>query len=561
MKSISMKARIIIVSFILVVIGFVSVVVLTVKTTQKKITDSMMDQFVQQNKQMAAQAEILISNGASVEELQAFVDGLIEKNDTLAYAIIIDKTVTAIAHSDEQKIGKNYSDDTGYTVPACTEGKIMTSEFWADVQEAMTYDIMYPIYVNGELYGSMDVGIYNTTVQDINDTSRTAGMIAAAVAIVVFAILLFILITYEFKDFSKLTEIFDSMGAGDFTVEIDEKLVNRKDEVGVIAHSVQNMKDNLAGLIVETNKDVKMLAEMEASLTAKIQNTRDKSNYIVSITDDAVGNTSQQKTLSAENLQKAIDISQGVNGVSDNITNISMAAQETAEAAEEGAHKINLVVNQMQRIGDNVSQTREQFHELEKMSSEIEKVVQMIGDIASQTNLLSLNASIEAARAGEQGKGFAVVATEVGALAIQSSESADDISKMIKQIQRSIKSCVALMEEGYESTQGGIELAEDTKISISGITEKIAKVSAEMASIANVVQQTSDGASSLQNVIGRIENITLEVSESTNNISGAINEQNDMMNLVEAEVRELANISESLSVGLQVFKINKAELS
>ena len=351
------------------------------------------------------------------------------------------------------------------------------------------------------------------------------------------------------------------MGAGNFTVEIDEKLVNRKDEVGVIAHSVQNMKDNLAGLIVETNKDVKMLAEMEASLTAKIQNTRDKSNYIVSITDDAVGNTSQQKTLSAENLQKAIDISQGVNGVSDNITNISMAAQETAEAAEEGAHKINLVVNQMQRIGDNVSQTREQFHELEKMSSEIEKVVQMIGDIASQTNLLSLNASIEAARAGEQGKGFAVVATEVGALAIQSSESADDISKMIKQIQRSIKSCVALMEEGYESTQGGIELAEDTKISISGITEKIAKVSAEMASIANVVQQTSDGASSLQNVIGRIENITLEVSESTNNISGAINEQNDMMNLVEAEVRELANISESLSVGLQVFKINKAELS
>ena len=561
MKSISMKARIIIVSFILVVIGFVSVVVLTVKTTQKKITDSMMDQFVQQNKQMAAQAEILISNGASVEELQAFVDGLIEKNDTLAYAIIIDKTVTAIAHSDEQKIGKNYSDDTGYTVPACTEGKIMTSEFQADVQEAMTYDIMYPIYVNGELYGSMDVGIYNTTVQDIHDTSRTAGMIAAAVAIVVFAILLFILITYEFKDFSKLTEIFDSMGAGNFTVEIDEKLVNRKDEVGVIAHSVQNMKDNLAGLIVETNKDVKMLAEMEASLTAKIQNTRDKSNYIVSITDDAVGNTSQQKTLSAENLQKAIDISQGVNGVSDNITNISMAAQETAEAAEEGAHKINLVVNQMQRIGGNVSQTREQFHELEKMSSEIEKVVQMISDIASQTNLLSLNASIEAARAGEQGKGFAVVATEVGALAIQSSESADDISKMIKQIQRSIKSCVALMEEGYESTQGGIELAEDTKISISGITEKIAKVSAEMASIANVVQQTSDGASSLQNVIGRIENITLEVSESTNNISGAINEQNDMMNLVEAEVRELANISESLSVGLQVFKINKAELS
>lgn len=557
MKSISMKAKIIIASCLLVAIGFISVVALTVKTTQNKITTSMVDQFIQQNKQVASQAEILISNGASVEELQSFVHGLVEKNDTFAYAIIIDKTVTAIAHSDDQKIGKNYSDDTGYTVPACTDGKIMTSEFWADVQQAMTYDVMYPIYVNGELYGSMDIGIYNTTVEEIHTASRTSGTVAAVLAIIIFAVILSIFITYEFKDFSRLTKIFDAMGEGDFTAEFDEKLANRKDELGVIAHSVNNMKTNLAELIIETGKDVKVLAEMENSLAEIIQKTRNKSNYIVSITDDAVAHTDKQKSLSAENLQKAIDISQGVNGVSNNIANISIAAQETAEAAEEGANKINHVVNQMQKIGDNVSQTREQIHELESMSSEIEKVVQMIGDIASQTNLLSLNASIEAARAGEQGKGFAVVATEVGALAVQSSESADDISNMIKQIQKSIQSCVSLMEEGYESTQDGINLAEDTKISISGITEKIAKVSEEMASITSVVQQTSDGASSLQDVIGKIEDITLEVSDSTNNISGAINEQNNMINLVEDEVRELSSISGSLSKGLQVFKINK----
>lgn len=528
----------------------------SIRTMESRIKESMINQFVEEDKQIAAQAEIILNNGGGVEELQAFVEGLTQKNESIAYAVVIDTTVTAIAHSDVEKIGKNYSDDTGYTVPAATEGVVMTSEFWADVQQAWTYDVMYPIYQNGELVASMDIGIYNNTVSDVSAYVKVKEVITAVILFFVVGILLVYALNREMKDFGKLAKVFDIMGEGDFTVEIDPKFTQRKDEVGVIAKSAENMKENLARLIEKTNKEVKALSQMQRNLTERIDDTRDKSAFIVSITDDAVGHTEEQKTLSMVNMSRAKDISVGVNSVSDNIANISLATQETASAAEIGAGKLNNVVNQVQKIGENVHETRKQIGELESMSNEIESVIKMIADIASQTNLLSLNASIEAARAGEQGKGFAVVATEVGALAVQSRESAEQIAGMIREIQECIRACVDLMEEGVGSAQKGVDLAEDTKVSFEGITEKINEISGEIGNIASVMHDTSDGVDSLQAAIESIEEIAGEVSENTGNISDAVNEQSDMMHRVKEEISELAQISAELSEGLKVFRIN-----
>lgn len=557
MKKLAMKTRIIIISLVILWIGILLLVMSSVKTMESGIKHSMIKQFVEEDKQIAAQAEIILEKGGGTEELQTFVQNLTQKNQNIAYAVVIDTTVTAIAHSDTEKIGKNYSDDTSYTVPAATQGEVKTSEFWADVQQAWTYDIMYPIYQNGELVASMDIGIYDNTVSDVSSAVKKTEIISAVVLSVIVGALLVIVLKRELKDFGKLAAVFDIMGEGDFTVEIDPKYVERNDEIGIIAKSAENMKENLARLIGRTNKEVEVLSQMQKNLTERIDDTRNKSSFIVSITDNAVGHTAEQKSLSADNMNRAKDISEGVKGVSDNISNISLAAQETASAAELGAEKLNNVVNQVQKIGANVHETRKQIGELESMSSEIESVIKMIADIASQTNLLSLNASIEAARAGEQGKGFAVVATEVGALAVQSSESAEKIADMIREIQECIKACVSLMEEGVDSAQEGVDLAEDTMVNFEGINEKINEISNEIRSIADVVQETSDGVDSLQAVIETIEEIAGEVSENTENISDAVNEQSDMMYRVKEEISELAQISAELSEGLKVFRIEQ----
>lgn len=555
MKKMAMKTRIILTSLVILWMGMFLLVINSTRTVESGIKSSMVKQFVEEDKQIAAQAEIILEKGGGTEELQSFVSNLIQKNQNIAYAVVIDTTVTAIAHSDTEKIGKNYSDDTTYTVPAATQGEVKTSEFWADVQQAWTYDVMYPIYQNGELVASMDIGIYDNTVSDVSSAVKKTEIISAAVLLLIVGALLAVVLKRELKDFSKLASVFDIMGEGDFTVEIDQKYIERNDEIGIIAKSAENMKENLARLIGRTNKEVQALSQMQKNLTERIDDTRNKSSFIVSITDNAVGHTEEQKSLSVDNMNRAKDISEGVNSVSDNISNISLAAQETASAAEVGAEKLNNVVNQVQKIGANVHETRKQIGELESMSSEIESVIKMIADIASQTNLLSLNASIEAARAGEQGKGFAVVATEVGALAVQSSESAEKIADMIREIQECIKACVKLMEEGVDSAQEGVDLAEDTKVSFEGINDKINEISNEIRSIADIVQETSDGVDSLQAAIETIEEIAGEVSENTGNISDAVNEQSDMMYRVKEEISELAQISTELSEGLRAFRI------
>ena len=112
MKKLAMKTRIIIISLVILWIGISLLVMRSVQTMESGIKDSMIKQFVEEDKQIAAQVEIILEKGGGTEELQTFVQNLTQKNQNMAYAVVIDTTVTAIAHSDTEKIGKNYSDDT-----------------------------------------------------------------------------------------------------------------------------------------------------------------------------------------------------------------------------------------------------------------------------------------------------------------------------------------------------------------------------------------------------------------------------------------------------------------
>lgn len=554
MKKHSLIMKLTVVSTILVSVGFIILLLVSLNVTDKRVTEAMLEQLIAQNMQIAKQAEILIEKGASTEELQSFVESTTAENSSIAYAIVIDKTVTAIAHSDTQKIGKNYSDDTGYTVPACTKGDIMTSQFWADVQNVWTYDIMYPIHVNGELFGSMDVGIYNSTVDSTLNAVKVSIMITMVILLIIIIIVFDIFLIVQLDDFGKLTQVCDAMGEGNFTIEIDEKVKQRKDEFGIVAKAIQEMKENLGRLIATVHEDASKLEELEQLLTDQMNVTQEKSFAITEITEVALKGTEKQSGITNENVSMATEIVEGVNSLSENINNISDTATETSKAAKDGSEKLNHVVMQMQKIGANVTQTREQIHELEKMSGQIEDIVEMIAEIASQTNLLSLNASIEAARAGEQGKGFAVVASEVGSLAIQSSKSASDIAEMIKQIQESIRLSVSLMEEGYESAQGGIDLAEDTKVSFSGITDKIATISEEMSNVTRVMNDTTKGSEQLQNAMNEINQIAEEVNGNTSHVVNEVQDQNLQMNAVRENIAELGKVSKELMDGLSVFK-------
>ena len=150
-KKISLKAKVTLTAIILFIVSFAAMSFVSLHFMEDLISEHMIAQFINEDTQLAKQVSILLEKGADTQELQSFVEDCVAQNEHYAYAVAIDTTVTAVAHSDVEKIGKSYLDDTAYTVPASQNGDVMTSQFWADVQKAWTYDVMCPIYVNGSL--------------------------------------------------------------------------------------------------------------------------------------------------------------------------------------------------------------------------------------------------------------------------------------------------------------------------------------------------------------------------------------------------------------------------
>lgn len=558
MKGISLKVKIAATSAIIVLIGFFILIGIVVNVAKKGLSEALLDQFVNENSQIAGQVEILLENGATIEELQAFVEEKTATNKYIAYAIVIDKTVTAIAHSDTQKIGKNYSDDTSYSVPAATEGKIKTSSFWADVQEAWTYDIMYPIYVNGELYGSMDIGIYNSQVDGVvENLTKVATPIAIAISLIA-CIVLSIIVSILFKTFKELIDFCDEVGKGNLTVRIRNNLLKRQDEMGKIAYSMEKMKNNLQELFIETSENSKEIIDISAALNIKAVDTKEKAVDIVNKAEIAIDGTKNQSELTHTNAQMIDEISNGMEEIARNIVDVKFVATEATDEAVKGDEKISVVVNQMHVIEKNVSSTYDKIKELKEMSGNIENVIQLIADIASQTNLLALNASIEAARAGEQGKGFAVVAGEVGKLAEQSKDAAEEISKIIENISQSIIESVQLMDKGNQSVNEGMNLAQQAKESFADIKEKIGKVSSEMTNVAAITQEVTSSTISLQDALGTISGIADEVNDNTREVADVAMTQNEMMREVLNNVDKLNMVAGHLRNSLSVFHIEKS---
>ena len=166
-----------------------------------------------------------------------------------------------------------------------------------------------------------------------------------------------------------------------------------------------------------------------------------------------------QSTSITESVTSLEDISSGVTTIAGNTMDLSEISLQMKDQSERGNHNVEQVIEQMNTINDSVKNSADIIEKLQNRSNEIGQIVQVITEIASQTNLLSLNASIEAARAGENRRGFAVVANEVKKLSEQSRQSADQITELIRHIQGEMTLAVQAIGEGEQSVALGIELS------------------------------------------------------------------------------------------------------
>lgn len=551
----TLKGKLIVSTLALVLVTlFVSTYVVSsyVRSEMEKV---LLSKSIETAQEICAQVNVLInSKDGDVKALQDFVEAK-GKQSNIAYAVIIDTNVKAIAHSDKAKIGKAYTDD--YTADGAKRGNIKTSRFYADVQKYWTYDIMVPIYKNGALVGALDIGIPETGITEVIDKILMIQTLLGAASFAVICILLLLWFNKAFAPLSKLVEVIDKMGRLDLTAanEIGD-LTKNDDEVGRIAKAVRNMQSGVSALVREILNNSREIDSSSAQLAATVEQLSAKSRNV----NDAVRNIAyrmQESSAATEEITASIEeVDSSINVLSQRSVEGSHNAMEFKQRATAAQQNSRKAIEEARAIAAEKKVNMEKAIEDGKVVDSIRVMAETIASIAAQTNLLALNAAIEAARAGEQGRGFAVVAEEVRKLAEQSSQAVSNIQETIEKVRAAFRSSTDTGSDILEFISSDVHEQFDaygqTGQAYQNDAEFVSRMSEEIAAMSEEITAT---VSQVSTAVQSMAEMTLKSNEQTATIKQNMDENISAIEHVAETAERQAQLARSLNDMVKKFKV------
>ena len=346
----------------------------------------------------------------------------------------------------------------------------------------------------------------------------------------------------------------DKLSQGTLNIKIDDRAVRRKDELGMLADGAQTLSNKL-GDVIKTTTEMSNELKREGSELSNSAGAASNASNQVSI---AVEEISKGAITQAESIENAANNTQSIGNEIENITNnveqLDGYTTEMKGVCNQAMDALNNLIASSHEVQNSVKEIGQTIDSTNESAREISQFSEAITSIASQTNLLSLNASIEAARAGEAGKGFAVVATEIGSLAEESSKSADEIKKIVDKLVADAEASVLVMAKLNESFSQQSEQLETTKVNMQTMSDNVINVSESTDNIAFLTKQLSTAKDSLVEIIDDLSAISQENAASTEETNASMQELNATFNVISHSAEQLQILASNMTDTINYFK-------
>ena len=367
--------------------------------------------------------------------------------------------------------------------------------------------------------------------------------------------LLAVVITFIVKAITKVIGHLDEVADGKMDFKISEKLLQRSDEIGNIARSVHTLIGGLASIVVNIHHSTGELAEFKDDFQKKFETINNSiSNVNVAVDEIANGATSQ-----ADETQK---VSSQINDMGDAITKTSQnvdSLTQSTEQMKEHNEQLDTTIQELMAISDrnkeSLAAVYNQTNETNQSVMHIGNAVDMITDIAGQTNLLSLNASIEAARAGEYGKGFADVADQIRQLADQSANTAKEIGEIVAELIENSNTSVETMGVVRQEMTGQYEKLNTTKDIFEHLNEEVNNVVTAIESISTEVESLDRLKGEVLGSAESLAAIAQENAASTEETSASMVELGEIVNDCNTKTKQLVDIADSMEENVHKFHV------
>lgn len=489
----------------------------------------------------------VIAADMTLDRISVIVNSFIEMHDAEAFLVDKDSSVI-LASRDSDLISR-------------TLGADGQSAFYKDVEKK----------VSGKLYDFCTLDGNMTVFKEVNGTNwllvsyvptrvvladlvglRNLMIIFSIISILVLCVLIERVTHVVIRPVKEMTRVITSMASGDFTVSMK---VKGNDEIAVMGRSVEHFIASMKEMIRQMGH-VSDRLEKQAGSSKNVSGEMNSAANIQSQSMTELNATVDQLSVSVNEIaQNATQLAGVVADTKEDSDKVEDKMRTTVEVSEKGKADMESVGNALHNIEISIHNLEEAVDKVGTASGEIVDIIKLIGDIAEETNLLSLNASIEAARAGEAGRGFAVVASQIGVLAKNSADSVAHITSLINEINglvddavkqagssaSDIESSADLIHTAVDTFDQIFQNIQETSHLIEGVVEKINQVDQVATNVAAISEEQAASSDEI-----------LTTSESMLQQAKSISKNSEQ---VEEEAGNLAESADQLADQVKQFQI------